>query len=387
MHAKWSFAGIILIVTSSAVQAEDMSGGFVHEGYDRSYILHTPPQYNETDSLPLVIALHGGGKNAEWIRDASNLSTKADDAAFFVCYPNGIRTGADGQNNWNAGPMFNMSVDDVSFISALIDTLRANYRIDTLRVYVTGLSAGAMMTNRLACELADRIAAVAPVAGPLVTDWKVCKPSRLLSIIYFQARNDIAMPYYGAYWVSSADSLMHGWAERLGCNIGPDTFYNDSAALRQTWKRADDSCEVVFWTTEDGGHSWPGGYPYEPWADIPSDDISANDLMWEFFKAHPIPLEEPEPGIKESPASVLDPSNPSIFTNSAVIRFLVERSEYVSLKLYDVQGRKIAVLLEQRLDAGSHEVAIDAAGLPRGAYFYELKTPTAAISKPIILIK
>lgn len=389
---KMILAILVLVAMAGNLFAEDIEDGFMHEGYARDYILHIPPQYNGSDSLPLVIALHGGGKNAEWVRDCSDLSTKADEEGFFVCYPNGTQSGAEGENNWNAGPNLGVFADDVSFISALIDTLATKYKVDTLRVYVTGLSAGSMMTNRLACELSGKIAAAAPIAGPLYIPWNSCQPERLISIIYFHARNDGSMPYYGASWVASADSNCTAWAERLGCDIGPDTFYNDSGALRQTWARSDDSCEVVFWTTEDGGHSWPGGYPYEPGADQPSDDIDANDLMWKFFQAHPIPVEEDttEPGVQEPtlpPSYELDPAYPGVFSQTATIRFTLGQSEHVALKVFDVLGREIATVVDGVLDAGEHSVVLAAADMQNGVYFYKLTSASFTGTGRLVVLK
>jgi polyhydroxybutyrate depolymerase len=363
MVKKMLVSAILLVSMFGIASATDVEDGFTHEGYPRDYILHIPEGYNGQDTLALVIALHGGGKNAEWVRDCSNLSTKADEEGFFVCYPNGTQTGAPGENNWNAGPNLGVFADDVSFISALIDTLATKYKVDTLMVYVAGFSAGSMMTNRLACGLAGKIAAVAPIAGPLYIPWNTCQPERLISIIYFHARNDGSMPYYGASWVASADSNCAGWANRLSCDIGPDTLYNDSGALKQTWTRNDDSCEIVFWTTEDGGHSWPGGYPYEPGADQPSDDIDANDLMWEFFQAHPIPVEEDttEPGVQEpvsSPSFLLDPAYPGVFSQTATIRFTLGQSEHVTLEVFDVLGREIATVVDGVLDAATRGIIL-----------------------------
>lgn len=389
MKIKWHPLWVLVALTALPMQAEDISSGFIHGGIYRTYVLHIPDQYDNEDSLPLVINMNGAGLFGLAYAEMTEMSIKADSEGFFVAYP--ACTDLGGKISWNSGEWYHSSVDDVGFISSLIDTLRAHYAIDTLRIYATGISTGGLMTHRLACELSDRIAAFAPVAAPLIC--QACNPQRPVSIMHFHARSDPHVPYdggvgvYEPYSWPSVDSSMKRWVELTGCDMGPDTFYNDKGALRQHWWRSDSSSELVLWTTEEGGHTWPGTSYIHPVMGIASQAVEANDEMWEFFKAHPIPVTEPEPGIEESPACVLDHSNQSIFASSAVIRFSLERTEYVSLKLYDVQGREISVLLEQRLDAGSHEVAIDAAGLPRGVYFFELKTQTVAVSKPVILIK
>lgn len=377
-----------LAVVTGAVEAADVEGWFFHDDMIRRYILHVPPQHNGEDSLPLVINLHGYTGSSGAQAAYTGMSTKADAEGFLVVYPNG--TGS--VTGWNAGlccgsPVEN-EIDDVGFIDALIDTIRANYIVDTLRIYATGFSNGGMMSHRLACELSERIAAVAPVAGGLVMeDWDDCRPPRAVPVIAFHARNDGAVPYYGGplegFFAASLDSVMSTWARWDSCDVGPDTFYQNDTAFSQTWSQTEGDVEVVFWTTEDGGHSWPGRIGA-------SQAISANEEMWEFFLAHPMPVEEPEPGVGELPfvpAYSLDPSSPNLFTNSVTIRFSQAQAEHVTIKLYDVLGREIATLVDGTLDAGEHSVLVDAAGLSAGVYFYRLATPTFTATRLIMLVK
>lgn len=384
MLNRWSFAGIGLALILSILQAEDINGGFFHNGYDRTYVLHIPPEYDGSDSLPLVINLHGGGGSPQQQAILSQMNTKADSEGFFVVYPNGTQLPV-GYFGWNAGEWSLSNIDDVDFISVLVDTLVTNYNVDTLRIFATGFSLGAMMCHRLACEIPERIAALAPVEGGLtIEDWNSCQPQRLIPIMHFHHRYDATVPYYGdptKQWAPPIDSVMRHWAQTNGCDIGPDTFYNENGALRQRWTRDDDSCEVVFWTLEQGnGHAWPG-------TPTGSQELSANDEMWEFFMAHPIPVEEPEPGIEESwmPASALDPSNPCIFTQPATIRFSLPQDGKATLILYDASGKKVAILLNGLMTSGVHEVVMDARGLSGGVYFYRLVASGVTESKPIVI--
>ena len=374
----------------SIVSADDIRDGFRHEDWDRNYILHIPPSYGETlDSTALVIALHGGGKNADWMVDVSRLNEKSDLEGFLVCYPNGTQSGQEDQNNWNAGPNFSVYANDVSFMDALIDTLAAGYRIDTLRIFVTGLSAGAMMSHRLGCELSDKIAAIAPVAGSImIPDWNDCQPGRLISIINFHARNDETAPYGGASWIASADSTMRFWANRLECDLGPDTSYNDSGALRQLWSRTDDSCEILFWTTEDGGHSWPGGDLWDPTGKPPTKAISANDEMWGFFLTHPIPEpEEPEPGINEYDPSVVETClNPVGCKEYTTLRFYLQKGGRVRIELFDAAGCKVLVR-EAIVESGERTLELDTRDLNSGVYFCRIQTPTFTRTSPLRLIR
>jgi hypothetical protein len=122
----------------------------------------------------------------------------------------------------------------------------------------------------------------------------------------------------------------------------------------------------------------------------PSQAISATDEMWDFFCAHPLPVEDEEPGIEEAlkvPGYVVDPQSPSLFTGSAQIDFSLSCHQRVKLGLYDTQGRLIAVLVDEELDEGNHTIMLDSDGLPAGVYFYRLCTPDCSVTKPLVLVK
>lgn len=372
MKSKFYLFSLYLILTLgfSVAYAADVEGGFIHDGRYRSYILHVPPQYSGEDSLPLVLNLHGGGGSAEQQIDLSRMSFKADTEGFFVVYPNGTLLPV-GYTGWNAGEIFNSDVDDLGFLDALIDTIRAGYKVDTLRIYASGFSNGAGMCYSLACEIANRIAAIGPVAGRLFyDDWNSCQRQRLMPTIHSHSRNDPN----GSYAVM--DSMMAFWTESNGCDIGPDSFYNDMGAVRQIWSRTDDSSQVVFWTTNAYEHGWP------------YDEVNTNHEMWEFFLAHPLPVPENEPGIEARiPDFLLDPDNPTLFRKRAEIRFSLETTGRVSLKLYNAAGRHVLTALNSVLSPGDHSVVFDASTLSGGVYFYRLATPTSSVTGRLVLMK
>jgi polyhydroxybutyrate depolymerase len=350
--------------------AEDVTESVTtSDARDRTYFLHTPPGYDGETPLPLLISLHYGGfEQGEEMATLTRMSEKADQEGFIVAYPDAL---APGWSNY-----------DALFLDELVDTLKARYAVDSQRVFMTGYSAGALMTHWMACKLSNQVAAFAPVAGTILTyDWSDCHPSRPPSIISFNARNDPLVPYEGdGATYTPVEEAMSNWAERLECDIGPDSFYNETGALRQTWSRTDGACEVVLWTTEDGGHGWP--------TELSPHKIPANDLMWEFFCAHPMPVEEP--GIKESispPSYELDPVTPGIFTQSAVVRFSLDREQHVTLKLFDILGREIATLLDKVVDTGEHSVLLDVTDLQDGIYFYRFSTPLSSKTGRLTVIK
>jgi|GEM_PF-1319076 len=383
--------GSVLVLTvfslfAPAVQAADIDGSFFHNGVLRRYTLHVPPSYNQEDSLPLVVALHGGNGNPAQFASFTAMSQKADAEDFFVVYPEGTILPA-GYTGWNAGDWTLSTVDDLGFISALIDTVISGYVVDTLMVYAMGWSIGGMMVHTLACESSDRIAAFAPVEGGLtLADWDQCEPARLLSIMHIHARNDPTVPYYGnplEQWYPPIDSVMEFWAGRLGCANGPDSFTNPEGALKQTWTREDDSCEVVFWTTEDdNGHQWPGSV-------TGSQQLAATDEIWDFFLSHPIPEpDDPEPGVSEFPITTPQPVQMHyVCRDEVTLQFHLLLKQPVTIELFDASGRKVLTVLNDVMQEGVHSLSVDAGELNSGAYFCRVQTPTLTNTYFIQLIE
>ncbi len=336
------------------------------DGTNRTYLLHTPPCYDGTKPLPLILNLHYGAGTGAGEAAISRMSDKADTECFIVAYPDAI-------GDWTEY--------DSLFLSEIIDTLRGHYAIDSLRVYMTGFSAGALMSHWMACKLSGKVAAVAPVAGTMLTyDWYGCYPENAISIISFNARNDILVPYYGdGGYFTPVEKAMSDWAERLGCELGPDTFYNENGALRQTWSRSDSACEVVLWTTEEGGHSWPTDSSYHK--------LPASDLMWKFFMSHPLVSGKPAVSEPVSTDALLDPLNANVFGRRISVRFSLKYAGSICLRLYDASGRQVAIVKEGMVGAGEHEAVIDASNLSCGVYFYCLSSPHGTQTRNILVVK
>lgn len=364
--------------------AHDMTGGFEYGGLPRTYLLHIPPADNDQDSLPLVLNLHWGGGSPVEQATFSAMNPKADSEGFFVVYPAGTIV-PFGWRGWNSSACIDTEVDDVGFISALIETLKANYKIDTLRIYATGFCNGGMMVQKLACELSSTIAAFATVAGGLTEDnWATCTPDRLIPLIHFHARNDPSVPYNGGWYYDChwppVDSFMNHWVMVNSCDPRPDSFYNDKGALRQRWSRTDDSCEIILWTTDDGSHYWPG-------SSQGTKDISANAEMWDFFVAHPMPIPEVAIGENPMPMIALDPGNPNIFRDNIQIRFSLREPEHLCLEVYDLLGSKVLTAVNRVLAAGEHNVFLNSADLASGVYFYRLGTPSFSQTRMFTILK
>ncbi|MGE5193720.1 MAG: alpha/beta hydrolase family esterase [Deltaproteobacteria bacterium] len=271
------------------------------DGRTRSYHVHVPPQYDATAPTPVVLAYHGLMTNGLMMAGFSGLNKKADEAGFVVVYPNG-----NGSGNlmlfWNAGGMRQREgekADDVAFTARLLDDLATLINIDPKRVYATGLSNGGMMCYRLAAELSDRIAAIAPVAGTMAIDEPA--PKRPVPVIHFHGTEDTFVPFGGSEArakrfipFKSVDETMRLWAKIDGCPEEPmatglpDSAEDGTTVTRKIWGPGKEGAEVVLYTVTGGGHTWPGMPPIVKFLGKSTKDISANDLMWEFFQKHPL---------------------------------------------------------------------------------------------------
>lgn len=269
------------------------------DGRQRTYLLNLPPgYYSGSEDFALVIAMHGTGGSASQFEADYKFTQKANNEQFIVVYPEGTKSdGFLGIRTWNAGYCCDYSavhnIDDVKFISTLIDFLSRNYKIDTRRVYATGMSNGGMMAYRLACEMPHRIAAIAPVSCSMVTGQPIT-PSGPVPVLHLHSVRDTKIPQQGGigiggYYFPPLDSVMNVWAKVNECPAGPEVIVDDSAYKLTTWTDCNNDLVIKYYLTKDGGHSWPGGTKSRQRADEPSHVIDANDLIWEFFQHYQLP--------------------------------------------------------------------------------------------------
>lgn len=297
------------------IEDGNYSFSLLHQDKKRLFNVHVPESYDGKKAVPLVINLHGGGGDMTSAASQSEMNAKSDEAGFIVVYPQGVvrpLSGILGLNGgtWNAGVYgggysYNQNIDDVGFISKMIDELETKYNIDKQRIYSTGLSMGGMMSYRLACELSDRIAAVAPIASNLVLEKEQCKLSRPISVMHFQGTADRIVPYSGGpsdptlprvFVVGgpyeSIQTTVDFFASLNSCTADKKITYQKGEVACQTQNICSGATEVTLCTIDGGGHTWPGGVvtntdsKWQEYVGKVTKDISATDAMWEFFKKH-----------------------------------------------------------------------------------------------------
>lgn len=354
-------------------------------GYDRTFLVHLPAGYTGTTDLPLIVAMHGGFGNANSMEFISELSIKADAEQFIVVYPEGIKGGVLNASSWNAGwccgYASSSNVDDVGFIDALLDTLINLYSIDTNRIYATGMSNGGFMSYRLACELSDRIAAIAPVAASM--SMVSCYPVRPVPVIDFHSYLDTHVPYYGGigsgpsdHYNPPQDSVLNVWAGTSNCVNLSDTIVDNTQYTFVKWTSCDCVSEIHHYVTQDGGHSWPGGVQTAI-GDPVSTFINATDLMWSFFQQHTLdcnPLSVTSEVVENSDICVYpNPTNGLLKIHSEIIY------KKLGISVFNVTGQKILTV--------NNKTEIDIRHLTEGAYFIKIKMDGTIKTKKIIIIE
>jgi polyhydroxybutyrate depolymerase len=270
------------------------NGEIASSGQDRAYLLFVPTTYDPAKPTPLVISLHG---YAEWPAHEMQIShwnDLAQEYGFIVVYPEGTgfprRWLASGQAGASGDPLV-----DVRFISDLIDELARQYNIDPSRVYANGLSNGGGMSYMLGCALSDRIAAIGSVSGAYLYPLDECSPSRPVPMIAFHGTADPIVPYLGgpSRQFDLPFPVIPEWVEARadlnGCDASPTELPASGEARGIQYSGCAEEADVVLYTIDGGGHSWPGGEPLPEWiVGHTTQDIDATRVMWEFFSRYSI---------------------------------------------------------------------------------------------------
>lgn len=269
-----------------AVPSGDFERRLRAGGVERVYQLHVPRGYDAARASMVVINLHGFLSNDLQQADWSNMNEAADARGFIAVHPRGRDT------SWNAGPCCGLAQlrgdDDVGFVRAMLDALASELCVDPRRVFATGFSNGAFLAHRLACELSDRIAAIAPVAGDM--GLPACAPPRPVPVLQFHGDADLVVPYLGSPVLGfpSVNDSMRGWATRDGCAASVALVSDRGDTRCVAFERCAAGSEVQLCTVRGGGHTWPGG-------EVPSSGgytgraVPATAYMLDFFARHPMP--------------------------------------------------------------------------------------------------
>jgi polyhydroxybutyrate depolymerase len=340
----------------------------IHDGITRTYRLHLPANYNPDSLYPLVINMHGLGSNAFEQEVYTAFSNVSDTGDFIVAYPNGI------DETWNISS--SAGTDDVGFISSLIDTLNYNYGLDLSRIYATGMSMGGFMSYRLACELSDRIAAIASVTG--LQAFYPCIPSRPVPVLQIHGTADPVVPFAGVA------TTINNWVNYNGCPATPVTTdlpdivpEDNSTVTISYYGLCDDSTEVILYTIVNGEHTWPGAQII---IGITNQDINASNEIWNFFKKFTI-----QGSTRIDDGLAFLKLKCSFYPNPVKDMATVELSGHpdvpICLRIFDMNGK----LHLEMSDLKEKRFLIDCSKIPGGFYVAEFTTNKEKIYQKIVI--
>ena len=327
MYLQFLFILLILLGSQHAYGQTVIPGHYytrdVPGWINRPYTIYLPNNYSPSRQTPIVLMLHGGGGSSAGISkqtcpggDLANPNcfyNLAGSKGFVTVFPNGTLSNL-GLRTWNAGggasgwtcvsgSSCQNNEDDINYFRSLLQDLKTVVSVDNSRIFATGMSDGAAMCQRLACELSDKIAAIAPVAGGnQFSTTQSCSPVRAVPVLEIHGSADPVWSYSGGSnkgtlgigatpgaFISITQTIS-GWTKRDNCIPPSQTsalpvVVNDGTSVLQTVFPAGDSHEVVLYQIVNGGHTWPGGWQYYPATIIGkvSQNLNANKVILDFF--------------------------------------------------------------------------------------------------------
>jgi polyhydroxybutyrate depolymerase len=370
---KSCFLLIVLMLGFTQVFAQ-FSNKTINVGADvRSYRQYLPTGFNAISEpgIPLVVALHGLGDN---MTNFSNVgfSPIADTARFIVVYPQGALNGWS-QTAWNNGTLLSSSVDDIGFLSMLIDTMKVKYNIDLNRVYFTGFSMGGIMTYHMICALPSRIAAIASVSGTMSdADISGCDPNRPVPVMHMHGTADGTVPYgTGALpTLSLVPATLSFWQNNNGC--GDSTIYSlpdvaSDGITVDTMVFNTCGAPLIHWRENGADHQW---------LYTPVNDVDATKQIWLFFrdKTHPGASQLGITNIQEY-KTLIEYSNSHLKVMSSV--------PIQQIGIFDLQGKVI-----RQLDVHDLlELDIDLTAYSTQLFIVKVLTQGAIKTQKILVVK
>jgi len=285
-----SFFMLFLSYFSFAQQT--ISSSITHNGIQRDYIIYIPAIYSTLGDVPLVFNFHGYTSNAASQMFYGDFRSIADTAGFIIVHPQGTLDN-NSTTHWNI-PGWNISnSDDVGFTNNLLDTLIATYNIDTSKVYSTGMSNGGFFSFLLACEMSDRIAAVASVTGGMTSTMiNNCNATHPTPVMQIHGTSDNVVAYNGSVITEPIDNVVNFWVNYNNCLSTPtitdlaDVNTSDGSTVKWfQYLGGDNGSEVEHYKIAGGAHTWPGSAISNPGTNY---DFDASAKIWEFFLRYDI---------------------------------------------------------------------------------------------------
>lgn len=372
---------LFLLFTVAVIgsQAQYLADSFSFGGTMRQYLLYVPPSYDGSQAVPLVLALHGLGDDINNFAGV-RFEDVADTANFIFAIPQAlVDNQLTGATAWNSGAgafgiTLNPGVDDVGFLNALMDTVSSRYNVDQTRLYSTGFSMGGFMTNRLGCELNNRIAAIASVSGTIGNGIS-CHPARVVPACHFHGTADQTVAYSGNTYGNDAEALVSYWRAHDQCDTAAiidsiaHTTNNSLRIVHYTYPNGAYGSDVEFYKVIGGQHQWlgPSGY-----------DINYALEIWNFFRRYKWQPQAPN-AIDEVAASAVH-----VYPNPSTGVLHVEATGFdrdFTVTLYDATGR----VVYSKISNG--DITIYMADFAKGVYGLQLSDGTHSSQCKVAIIE
>ena len=367
---------LLLVFTFPISAQQTINESIIHDGIQRNYIVYIPEIYDGSSAVPLVLNFHGYGSNATQQMFYGDFRDIADTEGFLLVHPEG--TLSNGNQFWNVGfpGTTSSTIDDVGFTEALIDELANSYAIDLDRVYATGMSNGGFMSFLLACQLSEKIAAVASVTGSMTPGtFNDCNAQHPTPVLQIHGTNDSVVPYDGnSIWTLPIVDVVSYWVNYNNCDTTPTTttfpdldLSDGSTVEHSVYEDGDLGSTTEHMKVIGGGHTWPGSIINTPGT---NQDIDASMEIWSFFSRFDI----------NGPLSVNEFENRqvSIYTNptNSTINLSLSFSEEVNYELFSPLGQQLII---GTIKSSNQE--IDVSNLPPNIYYLKLANQVFKILK------
>lgn len=374
------FIAFLFFSLNSTAQTVDES--FVFEGVQRNHKVYIPTSFSE--SMPLVLNLHGYTSNAFQQVFYSNMTAVAEQNDFMVVFPDGT-TDQYGATFWNS-EILGESVNDLGYIDALIDSMILNYNIDPNRVYMCGMSNGGFMSYYSACELSTRIAAIASVTGTMNNAiYDNCNPERAVPILEIHGTADATVPYNGLLFsgsfqtMISTEEVVDFWVNNNNCTLESELDLEDisisdfSTVTHFKYTGGDNGSSVEHYRINDGGHTWPGSIIPLPGV-VTNQDIIASEIIWDFFNRYNLDGLLAVDELLVHASFTMSPNPMSEFS------ILKSTREIQMLTIYNLQGKKLF-----NTAVNDFEYTLESSLLGSGMYIIELVTDGSRICQPFLV--
>ncbi len=350
-----------------------------HDGLERDYRLYIPDVYDGSTGVPLVINLHGYTSNGFEQEVYGDFRPIADTANFILVHPEGTLDNT-GTTFWNAFGSPNETVDDVGFLSVLIDSIASEYNVDMNRIYSTGMSNGGFMSYKLACDLSYRIAAIASVTGAMINPSLLpCNAVHPTPVMQIHGTADPTVPYLGSTGVLGVEAAIDYWVDYNNCSTTaietavPDTDPTDGCTADHfLYENGDSGSSVELYRINGGGHTWPGSNPFIA-IGVTNRDFSASSEIWRFFSQYQ--LDVLSTGIEETELENSVSVYPNPTTESVVLKF--DQVAKRTIQLRNALGQMVA---EYQVSSGQFELNLKVAGV----YLLSITSDEGTITKKLI---